>query len=237
MAGPIKKLSVIIPFFNDSYDVLIQGINRISKFLNSEEIPFEIIISQNGALKKIKSPFSFTKIVFDKDKGLGRAIKNALKVASGDYFYINSIDAPFNFSDLKQMLKQYDQSDLIIGSKLHPDSVYKINFIRNIFSRFISKISSLLLSKFNVKDANGSLFGDLHKLCKMSKETLSNDFFICTELVYLFFKYNYKVIEIPVEYIKINNKSSVKIEDGIKYIFKLLRLSIKERFTLKSHQS
>lgn len=234
MAGSIKKLSVIVPFFNDSYDVLIQGINRISEFLDSKRIPFEIIISQNGTLKKIKLPSLFTKIVFDKDKGLGRAIKNALKIASGDYFYINSIDIPFNFSDLKQMLKRYDQSDLIIGSKLHPDSIYKINFFRNVLSRFISKISTLLLPKFNIKDPNGSLFGNLSIFKKLFRETLSNDFFICTELVCLYCKNDYKIIEVPVKYIKISNHSSVRFIDGVIYILKLINLSVKEKFTLKT---
>lgn len=229
MADSIKKLSVIVPFYNDSYDILIQGISRFSKFLNSKKIPFEIIISQNGALKKIKLPSSFTKIVFDKDKGLGRAIKNALKIASGDYFYINSIDIPFDFSDLKQMLKLYSQYDLIIGSKLHPDSIYRISSFRNVFSQAISKISSLLLPKFNVKDPNGSLFGNLSMVKKICRKTLSNDFFICTEIVYLFLKNNYEVIEIPIKYIKTNNKSSVRIIDGMKYFFRLLKLSIKER--------
>lgn len=231
MSKLINKLSVILPYHHENYESLIEGINKIAIFLQNAT-PFEIIISQNGNPTRLKNPYPFTKIAFDKKKGLGRAIKNAVEIASGDYFYFLSLEIPFNFTDLKQMIKIFDQYDLIIGSKLHPTSVYKINFIRKISSFIASNITSLVLPNFNIRDPNGTLFGESKIFRELCKRVASNDYFFNTEFVYQYIANHMKVVEIPVVYIKEDSHSSVSIlKDGYRYLSQVFHLCI------RSHRS
>ncbi|QQG44089.1 MAG: hypothetical protein HYW86_04470 [Candidatus Roizmanbacteria bacterium] len=226
----IKKLSVILPYYHESYESLIKGINKIADFLKNNNIYFEIIISQNGCLKKIKPPYSYCKVVFDSNRGLGTAIKKAVKVSTGDYCYFLSLEVPFNFTDLKQMINKCDQYDLIIGSKLHPHSIYQINIVRKLVSYISCAIASILLPNFRIKDPNGTLFGDSKIFKSICKHIISNDFFFNTELVYAYVKNNKRVIEVPVVYTKNDYRSSVRIlKDGYKYLIQIFNLCFDNR--------
>lgn len=226
----MKKLSVIFPYYREENQTLYDGINKISKFLDTHKINYEIIISQNGGGIQLKRPNSLTKVVFDKQRGLGVAIKNSLVKASGDYFYFLSLEVPFNLTDLTQILKiNYSHYDFIIGSKLHPKSIYKINVTRKLVSSFLALLTRHLLPGFNIADPNGTLFGKLNKLKTICKYVKSDDFFFSTEMIGLAIMHGYRMKEVPVTYIKNNKTSSVKIIDGIKFLLQLINLSMKCR--------
>lgn len=225
---PIRKLSVIFPYYHESATNLLTAIERVSSFLQSRNIPYEIIISQNGPYKKIKPIFPNTKTVHDEKKGLGRAIRNALDIATGDHYYITSLELPFNFTDLKQMLNEHHNYNLIIGSKLHSKSTYKIRPLRSTLTNGVSLVTRLLLPRFTIKDPNGTLFGDVQKLKKIITQVKDNSFFFSSELIYLCIKNGLKIKEVPVTYIKTDGQSSINVMDGIKYLAHLFKLSFRE---------
>ncbi len=221
----IKKLSVLLPYYHEGEKNLFSGIKKIKFFLEKKKIPYEIIISQNGSAKKINLPDDPSlKLVFDKKRGLGRALKNTLPFICGDYCYFSSCEFPFDLSDLQNLLKLNRDYDLVIGSKLHQDSIYQISYYRKFISILFSYFSSLVLPKFSIKDPNGTLFAKTMWFKKLASKVKSDDFFFEIELVFRFFNNNLKIVEVPVIYIKKNVHSSVNISDGLKYLWQLLLL-------------
>lgn len=224
----LEKVTIILPFYHESIHSLKKAIQRISEFFEEKGFVYEIIVSQNGRPKKIALDEPHTKVVFEKKRGLGYAIKNATTVATGDYMYFLSLEIPFNFSDLNHILKLYDKYDLLIGSKLHEKSVYEITGVRKLASSFLSLAAKIMLPNFNVKDPNGTLFGRADTFKKICKQTNSNDFFFNTEFVYGYSKMGLKIHEVPITYTHSPTHSSVRFSDGLKYLISLLKLRAKK---------
>lgn len=224
-----KKLTVVIPFYREAKTTLITAIDKLIEYLSNKKISFEIIITENGIDKKIVVIKKNVKTVFDKKRGFGRAIKNAVKYAKGDFLYCTSADIPFGFTDLDVMLNLIDKYDFIVGSKLHSASIYKINFIRKIITYGQYFLTALLLPSFLLKDPNGSFIMKLSYMKELIHKVKSDNFFFNTELAYLARKKNIRITEIPVRYIKSNFNTSVNILiDVISCFFQLIRLSAKE---------
>ena len=233
-----RKISVIIPRYNESLKLIKKTIERVKTYLTSKRLSFEIIISQNGKNKKLHQFDKKIILLFDKKKGLGLAIKNAIRKARGEYFYFLPSDIPFNFTDLERMLELSASYDFIAGSKLHPQSIYEINFLRKFLSLFQQKIAAFFLPKLLIKDVNGSYFGNIKKIKRFILETKSDDFFFGTELICKLNVNKFKVTEVPVMYKKLDAKSSVNIlKDGLSYLRQLLQLSMKLHHTLRMRKS
>ena len=225
------KISVIIPRYNESHKLLRQTIERVDNFLSGKPLTYEIIVSQNGKDKKLSRFDKKISLLFDKKKGLGLAIKNAVQKARGEYFYFLPADIPYNFTDLEGMLKIFPLFDFIAGSKLHPQSIYQIGFLRKFITLFQQKITAFFLPNLPIKDVNGTYFGNLKKIKRFILEIKSNDFFFGTELLYKLHVHNFKITEVPAISKKLNTKSSVNLlRDGLNYLRQLLQLCIQNNF-------
>lgn len=219
------RISIIIPRYNENLRLIEQTIKRIGNFLTKRNLSYEILISQNGKEKKLPQFDKRITLIFDKKRGLGLAIKNAIKKARGEYFYFLPADIPFNFTDLEIMLKLSSSADFIFGSKLHPQSVYQINFLRKFFTLLQQKITVFLLPGLPAKDPNGTYFGTLKKTKDLILKTKSNDFFFGTELLYNLYHHNLTIKEIPVVYKKLNLRTTVNLShDGLNYLKQLIQL-------------
>lgn len=226
----LGKISVIIPRYNERVSEVRCAINRVSRYLADKKIPFEIILSQNGWSKKIIIKEKNVIVVSDPRKGLGLAIKNGLKRASGTHFYFLPTDIAFNFTDLDKMLPLSSKYDLIFGSKWHPKSVYKINPYRFFFSKLHYFLVNTFLPDFPIADPNGTYFGTLGKIKKTAQEVKSDDFFFGTELVYHAKNYRHTMQEVPVVYIKRGSSSTIRLfGDGVSFLIQLFRLAVKKR--------
>lgn len=231
-----QSVSVILPYYKESKLTVEKGIKKISSYFKKSGIDYEIIVSQNGRNGELNINYPSVKLIRDPRRGLGRAIKNALKVAKGHYSYFLSCEVPFELTDLKQTSMLKVPYDLVIGSKLHPKSVYKISTLRHISSWIFSRLCKIMIPNFSVNDPNGTLFGPTLLLKKYSRLTRADDFFYPTELIYFLLNDKRRVIEVPVVYVKKDSISSVHfISDGLKHVFKIIRLAVKERLSPEIH--
>lgn len=173
----IDSVSVILPHYKESKLTVEKGVKKISSYFKKSRIDYEIIVSQNGRNDELNINYSSVKVIKDPRRGLGRAIKNALKVAKGHYSYFLSCEVPFELTDFKQISTLKIPYDLVVGSKLHPKSVYKISSLRHISSWIFSRLCKIMLPNFSVNDPNGTLFGKTSLLNKYSRLTQTEDFF------------------------------------------------------------
>ena len=124
----IKKLSIIIPVFNEE-KTIEETINRVfNQTLNNWQK--EIIVVDDGStdrtrkiLNSLKIKFSFVLMCHEKNSGKGAAIKTALNKVSGEYVIIQDADLEYSPTDWPQLLKNLDDPkvQIIFGSReLHP---------------------------------------------------------------------------------------------------------------------
>jgi len=219
-----KTVSVIIPSFRDTTEKIEKSADAVRKLLGGRGYETQIIISQNGDGTRHQMPHNVARYLADDKKGLGIALKNGIKEATGTYVYFMPADIPFKFSDLSGMLDLCGTYDFVIGSKLHPHSVYSITPVRKAISMLQSLLIRLLYPAIKIRDVNGTFFGTVKVVRSAMKMVKSDSFFASFELVYYLNKMKCKLAEVPVTYIKKDGATSVRPFDILLYFYHLLSL-------------
>lgn len=153
----IKTLSLVIPAYKKE-KTIVKDVNRIISVLSKLPYDFEIIIVVDGcsatarAVKLIKN--KKVKISsYEKNHGKGYAVKHGIKQAKGDV--IGFIDAGSDI-DPKEIsialdLMVWNNADIIVGSKLHPESRVNYPPARRVLSWGYRSLTHLIFG-FNVRD-------------------------------------------------------------------------------------
>lgn len=156
-------LSLIVPAYKQE-KTIVENIRVLESILLTIVKKHEIVVVVDGfvdntlgELKKIKYPN--LKIVGYKDnKGKGFAVKAGVEEAQGEI--IGFLDAGMDLdpTEISMMLNimKWNDADIVIGSKLHPDSIVNYPWSRKILSWGYRMIIKLLFS-LNVKDTQVGL--------------------------------------------------------------------------------
>lgn len=164
------------------------------------------MVSQNGDSHPWRFDDPQIRVVYTKTAGLGIAFRNGIAAADSGYFYYLSPDLPFDLGDLALMLKS--EADLVLGSKLHPDSKYDIELVRKLGSYGFYALTRMILPDFPVKDPNGSWFGKVSLLQPIAKVIRADDFFYAPEFIYRVHKAGLTIEEVPVVYVDHSQQTS-----------------------------
>ena len=240
----MKKLSVILPCFNESENIPIV-LERFSKVIDRDDI--EVIFVNNGStdktqeiLEELIPNFKFAKFEnLMENRGYGYGISYGLKVAKGEYLSWTHADM------------QTDPKDIIRGLNIIESTRYK----EKIFVKGLRKGRSLSDEFFTV---GMSIFESLLLWSPLwdinaqptifSRELFDNlsespkDFSFDLYYYYLALKNNYKIIRFKVNFGKryfgqsswnINWKSKIKFI--IRTILFTVRLILKINFNKNLH--
>ena len=171
----IKLLSLIIPAYRQE-KTIIKDIENIDKILSSLPFPHELIVVVDGFLDKTHTKAKSVKnenikvLGYKENRGKGFAIKYGVKEASGDI--IGFIDAGMDLdpAEISIMLNimDWNKADIVIGSKLHPDSKVNYPFQRKVLSWGYRTLTHILFG-FKVKDTQVGL--------KLFKRKVAKDVF------------------------------------------------------------
>lgn len=154
----IKLLSLVIPAYKQE-KTIIKDLQNLNKVLSSLQCKYEIIVVEDGyldgtgeKLKKIKD--NHLKIHgYKENHGKGYAIKYGVSKAKGDV--IGFIDAGMDIDpmgiSIALDIMDWNKADVVVGSKLHPESKVKYPLQRKILSFGYRKLTHILFG-FNVKD-------------------------------------------------------------------------------------
>ena len=143
---------------------ILKDIALLNKALSALSFKYEILIVVDGFVdatfqraKKIKN--NRVKIIgYKKNKGKGFAIKKGVEKARGDIvgFIDSGMDLDPREISLMLNIMEWNDADIVIGSKLHPDSIVNYPLSRKILSwgyRMIIKI----LFNLNIRDTQVGL--------------------------------------------------------------------------------
>lgn len=158
-----KTLSLIMPAYKQE-KTIVKDIKLLDKVLSSLHLEYEIIVVVDGFMdstfkKAEKLKNSNIKVIgYKENKGKGFAIKHGVEAAKGDI--IGFIDAGLDLDpqEISTMLNtmEWNKAHVVIGSKLHPDSIVNYPRSRKILSWGYRTITKFLFD-LSVKDTQVGL--------------------------------------------------------------------------------
>ena len=158
MANRLYKISIVVPSYKQE-ETIKKDVKRLTHILTTLRMSFEIIVVVDGIFdsthKRVKSlKDNRVKIIrFKKNYGKGNAVKHGILQAKGDI--IGFIDAGMDLDpkELETMLDimENKKADIVIGSKLHPESRVNYPRIRKLLSWGYRSLTHLLFG-FEIKD-------------------------------------------------------------------------------------
>jgi dolichol-phosphate mannosyltransferase len=211
------KLSVIVPVYNEkrTIEALLDKVRRspVEKEIivvdgNSEDGTKEILKEQN----KYKN----TTVIFQKERnGRGGAIKEGIKVATGDIVIFQDADLELDPSDYPDLIKPIEEgkADVVFGSRFLKGKP-KMRFLQYLGNYFLNLMVNLLYSQklTDVETCYQVFNRELVKDIKLK----NNNFAFTVELTIKIIKAGYKILEIPIAYIPRGRSEGKKIywKDG-----------------------
>ncbi|NPA63094.1 MAG: glycosyltransferase family 2 protein [Methanococci archaeon] len=238
MKQDIKKVSIVIPAYNEE-KAIGKTLELIKNTIeNIEEYDFEIIVVDNNSSDntgKIAKSLG-AKVVFEGNKGYGNAYKRGLKEATGDIIITGDADGTYPFEDIPKFLQIIEKNnvDFINTNRfanLEKNSMPFINYIGNKLLTFLIN----LIYNVNIKDSQSGMWIFKRKVIeKMNFDIMSGGMPFSQEIK-LYSQYlGFNFLEVPITYRKrIGKKKLDPVKDGIDNFINLLRFKKKLKLTKK----
>lgn len=139
-----EKVSIVIPTYNEASHIT-SNIEEVIRTFTEFGCPWELIVIDDGSTdqtyekidelsKKYPEQLIVKKNPFN--LGKGRALKKALHYLSGNYVVFIDADMDLHPIQVQTLfdIMRLDNADIVIGSKLHPNSVVNYPFQRRVIS-------------------------------------------------------------------------------------------------------
>ncbi len=233
-----KDLTVIIPFHSNSSELE----NTVHNLLNSpyKKIISKILLCHNGAnllaLENAKSLLTHEEIelLHTPRKGLGSGCKMGIEKCNSSFLLITANDLPFGLTDISIWSEINPCPDIVIGSKLHPNSkIFQRSILRKLTSSFFLILKKILIPIKLPKDTQGTIFIKTNIAKNVLKYCTCNGFFFTTELVTFSILRGSSFSEVPIVYFANEGISSVSaFKVGLNFLKNLIKL----RATIKREQ-
>mgnify|MGYP002577103360 CR=1 FL=1 len=160
MAKLSGKLSVLMPAYNEEtiiYANALEAARQISPLADD----YELLVIDDGSSDRTKAEIERAAaenpkircISYQPNQGKGGALREGTAHATGDYIAFCDADldlAPEQLADFIDRM-QRENADVVIGSKMHPESKVDYPAIRRVYS-WGYYILLLILFRLNVRD-------------------------------------------------------------------------------------
>lgn len=219
------NISVIIPTKNEPYiGILVAKLRQVLR--NNLEI---IVIEKGTKLPKVKA-----KVVKQRTSGLGNAFLEAVKYTHGDLIANMDGDGSHRPEDLKKMIDQMENTDLVIGSRFVRGGKTKDVQHRQIASLIARKLASFIMG-LDIKDSTSGFFVVQRNVIEKIKVKKVLGYKIIFPLIYKAQKQHFRVKEVPITFVGrqagTSHVSVFKIS-GFKEIYNELKMAILLRLGL-----
>jgi len=214
-----KLVDILLPVYNEEH-VLEKSVNTLRKFLKDNVTEFDWIISigDNASIdntlevaRELEKQFEDVRVFHLDQKGRGRMVKYAWQESEADILSYMDIDLSTDLEALPPMVMAVIEGyDVVIGSRQYKGAEVERSFKREAISRGYIWMLKLLLgfpftdAQCGFKAVSKQLVNDLFPMIE------DDEWFFDTELLYLAYRNNYKVKELPVRWIE-DTDSRVKI--------------------------
>src|SRR3989304_7802259 len=224
-----KLISLIIPAYRQE-QTIVKDIKNINNVLSNLPVGHELIVVVDGFIDKTLEKVNKIKNIkvkalgYEKNTGKGFAIKYGVEKAKGDI--IGFIDAGMDLdpSEISIMLDimDWNNADIVVGSKLHPESKVSYPFVRKILSWGYRTLTHILFG-FKVRDTQVGLKFFKKKVAKqVFSKIIVKKFAFDIEVLAVAYKLGYtKIYEAPTK-LNFRGQSSITSSNFWKIIFWML---------------
>ena len=159
----IKKLTIIIPFFNEAA-TLGRIVQRVCETKLVNGVKKEIILvddastdnSREVAEKMVEnlSGIEYKLLFQPKNQGKGAAIHEGIKNATGDYMIVQDADLEYDPEEYNELLKPVlrGEADVVYGSRFSGGNPHRILFFwHSIGNKFLTGLSNMF-TNLNLTD-------------------------------------------------------------------------------------
>jgi len=201
------KVSVVIPAYNEE-DAIRSNLEETVRTFDDFGCDYEIILiddgSSDGTLKEALATSQKYPVIRVKRNlenfGKGRALKKAFRYTTGDYIVFLDADLDLHPGQVQALfdILRLDEADIVIGSKMHPNSVVTYPLHRKIISLIYFGIIKVLFG-LPVRDTQTGLKVFRREvLDKVFPKTLVKKFAFDLEILSLARHYGFKITEAPI---------------------------------------
>ncbi len=228
-----KRLSMVIPVFNEG-EIIETNLESLYDYLTKLVEDFEVLVCNNGStdntLEKalaLSLHYPKTKILSVTNKGLGLGAKAGFLAAQHEIVMFYAIDLPFGLEVIADSLQNITDSDVVIGSKGHKNSIVRVSARRRLASKSYDTLVNFLF-ELNIKDPQGSLMFRKSQVVPFLQRLRSADFFFETEFLIFARKANLRIKEIPIKYVNPRKGSTVNLaKDGLSTLRQAISLRLR----------
>ncbi|MDD4895038.1 MAG: glycosyltransferase [Candidatus Omnitrophica bacterium] len=202
-----EKISIVMPAYNEGVRIVSSIEETVGAFKGFGH-PWELIVMDDGStddtyVKAGSLALKYPQLIVKRNRrnmGKGRAIKKALRYVSGDYVLFLDADMdlhPVQFETLFDIMG-LDKADIVIGSKLHPNSKVKYPLQRKIIS-YVYYLAVKLLFNLPCHDTQTGLkLFRVDALRKVMRRVLVKKFAFDLEVLVNAHHLGYKIVEAPI---------------------------------------
>ncbi len=228
-----KKVSIVIPAYNEEKRIQ-RTLKAIDKFFLKKNIPYEIIVVNDGSKDKTSlvvknfSSAAVKLLEYPANQGKGYAIKQGVKEANGEYILFTDADNSTPIEEFDKLFHKMNEThtDLAIGSRYLDESLitrkqHKVRiFLSRIGNRLIQK---LLLPGIIDTQCGFKLFR--HAVAKkLFEEQKLPGWSFDIEIMVLAKKFHYHLIEVPVLWHNSEDSRLRPIRDSLKTLWDLMKI-------------
>lgn len=235
-------ISVITPVYKGGDNLLTDFIKKYA-YLQSEwsQDEFELIFVLDGSVDN--NPAQIAKHIKDNNLknakyiareqnfGKGYSVREGFSNASGQYLCFIDFDPEVPLKYIALMYQKLRDSDdgLCTGDRFDKQSVYKVDFLRKLLSRGFWNLNKILFG-IHFPDSQAGLKMIKRDVYDKVKEELNvNGFAFDIELIRAVQRAGYGISNIPIEYVRDGNISTIKVITPIKMALESIRIWKKEK--------
>lgn len=230
------KLTVVMPCYNEGtriYRNIIETITQVEKFCDS----FRIIVVNDGSQdeteyeikRAMEQDHRIGMISYEKNQGKGYAVKRGMMASKSEYTAFLDADLELPPYLLEGFLKKAEEGvDVVIGSKMHPESQVEYPLLRKVLSTGYYWFMKLLFG-MKLKDTQtGIKLFRTEKIRPVLKMVRTSRFSFDIEILAIAAKKGLSIIEMPVVVNFSRNKSD-KSKISFSSIYEMVRDSLRIR--------
>lgn len=230
------KIDFCLPVRNEE-KILADNVKRLRNFLIAQHYLFDwqVVIIVNGSedasakiARELEGDHVSSKTISTEGKGV--ALKTGFQESTADILVFMDVDLAVSLDNIQSLIDGIidENYDLVIGSRLLPQSHTSRSGLRDLNSRLYNLLSRIVL-QHNLSDLQCGFKAIKKNIFNEAKPFLrDNQWFFDTELVMVTQYLGYKVKEIPVDWQENRydeRKSKVKVlRDAWPFIINLFRL-------------